>query len=111
MKILTTAAAIALLSLPVLVFAGQVDINTADAEAISTELKGVGLSKAKAIVERYQHRPKEELYDLRSDPYETNNLAANPDQTELLISLRKQLAQWCKTQGDDAAIEVLDRIG
>ena len=32
-------------------FAGPVNINTADAESISAELKGVGLSKARAIVE------------------------------------------------------------
>jgi len=58
MKILTSVAAIALLSLPVLVFGGQVDINTADAETISAELNGIGLSKAKAIVEyRTKHGP------------------------------------------------------
>lgn len=33
------------------VFAGPVDINTADAETISAELQGVGISKAIAIVE------------------------------------------------------------
>jgi N-sulfoglucosamine sulfohydrolase len=64
--------------------------------------------KAKAIVERYQHRPKEELYDLRTDPFEMNNLIAEHEQAELLKSLRKQLLKWCKTQGDNAAIEVLD---
>jgi len=36
---------------PLLVFAGPVDINTADAETISIELNGIGLAKAKAIVE------------------------------------------------------------
>ncbi len=56
--------------------------------------------KAKAIVERYQHRPKEELYDLRKDPYEMENLAKNPEHAGLLKSLRNQLAEWCKTQGD-----------
>jgi competence protein ComEA len=37
--------------LPLWVFAGPVDINTADAETISSELNGIGLAKAKAIVE------------------------------------------------------------
>jgi competence protein ComEA len=36
---------------PLLSLAGPIDINTADAETISAELKGIGLSKAKAIVE------------------------------------------------------------
>jgi competence protein ComEA len=36
---------------PVLLWAGPVNVNTADAEAISRELQGVGLTKAQAIVE------------------------------------------------------------
>jgi competence protein ComEA len=38
-------------ALPIVAFAGPVNINTADAQTLSTELKGIGLSKAKAIVE------------------------------------------------------------
>jgi len=38
------------LLLPMFVMAGPVNVNTADAESISRELKGVGLSKARAIV-------------------------------------------------------------
>jgi len=65
MRILTTVAAIALLTLPALTFAGQVDINTADAETISAELNGIGLSKAKAIVEyRKKHGPFRSAEDL-----------------------------------------------
>lgn len=37
--------------LPLLAIAGPVDINSADAETISAELQGVGLTKATAIVE------------------------------------------------------------
>lgn len=58
MRLFTTAAALVLLATPVCVLAGPVDINTADAETISAELKGVGLTKAKAIVEyRKKHGP------------------------------------------------------
>jgi competence protein ComEA len=65
MRILTTVAAVALLTLPALTFAGQVDINTADAETISTELNGIGLSKAKAIVDyRKKHGPFRSAEDL-----------------------------------------------
>ncbi len=35
---------------PVLVWAGPVDINTADAATIAKELQGIGLSRAQAIV-------------------------------------------------------------
>lgn len=65
MKTLKTVAAIALLSLPIVSFAGQVNINTADAETISAELNGIGLSKAEAIVEyRKKHGPFRSVDDL-----------------------------------------------
>ena len=51
MKIRTRLLALLIACLPLWAFAGPVDINTADAETISTELNGVGMTKAKAIVE------------------------------------------------------------
>ncbi len=46
------------LLLPALALAGPVNVNTADAETISESLQGVGLSKARAIVEyRQKHGP------------------------------------------------------
>ena len=43
---------------PMTVLAGPVDINTADAETISSELQGVGMTKAQAIVAyRESHGP------------------------------------------------------
>jgi competence protein ComEA len=51
--------------LPLWAFAGPVNVNTADAETISAELKGIGLSKAKAIVEyRSKHGPFKSVDDL-----------------------------------------------
>lgn len=65
MKILTTAIAFGLLLASPALLAGQVDINTADAETISAELTGIGLSKAKAIVEyREKHGPFQSAEDL-----------------------------------------------
>ena len=65
MRLSTLAAAIALLTASTLVLAGPVNINTADAETISAELKGVGLTKAKAIVEyREKHGPFRSADDL-----------------------------------------------
>jgi competence protein ComEA len=40
--------------LPLAVFAGPVNINTADAATLARELKGVGLARAQAIVEHRQ---------------------------------------------------------
>ena len=54
-----------LMGLPGLVSAGPVDINSADAETLSAELKGIGLTKAKAIVEyRQKHGPFKNPEDL-----------------------------------------------
>ena len=65
MKFLTTVAAVALLSLPMLAIAGQVNINTADAAALASELNGIGLVKAQAIVEyRQKHGPFKSADDL-----------------------------------------------
>ena len=65
MRLFTIAAALALLAAPTLLLAGPVDVNTADAETISAELKGIGLAKAKAIVEyRKKHGPFRSADDL-----------------------------------------------
>ena len=65
MRLSTLAAAFALLTASTLVLAGPVNINTADAETISAELKGVGLAKARAIVEyRKKHGPFRSADDL-----------------------------------------------
>lgn len=45
-------------------------------------------------------RPKEELYDLKKDPYELNNLAANPSFKKTLEQHRVLLEEWIKETGD-----------
>lgn len=51
--------------LPLVAFAGPVDINTADAETIAAELNGIGLAKAKEIVEyRQKYGPFKSAEDL-----------------------------------------------
>ena len=56
--------AVAMLA-PVFVFAGPVNVNTADAETIARELRGVGPAKARAIVTyRDENGPFENINDL-----------------------------------------------
>ena len=50
MKIIKTLLFSLLLSISVSVFAAQVNINTADAETLSSQLVGVGETKAQAII-------------------------------------------------------------
>ena len=66
-------------------------------------------AKAGAIVDRYQHRRQEELYDLRNDPFEMNNLAGDPKHAGLVKSLKNKLAQWCKQQTDTLGYEALKK--
>ena len=65
MRNLVTSIAAAMLFLSPMAFAGQVDINTADAATIAAELNGIGMSKAKAIVEyRKKHGPFRSVEDV-----------------------------------------------
>jgi competence protein ComEA len=65
MKICKQILVLLAASLPLWAFAGPVNVNTADAETISAELKGIGLSKARAIVEyRSKHGPFKNADDL-----------------------------------------------
>jgi len=50
MKMIKTILAVCLLTLSAAVWAGQVNINIADAKTLAVELKGVGMKKAQAIV-------------------------------------------------------------
>ena len=49
-------------------------------------------------------RPKEELYDLESDPHEINNLANDPDFQPRLTDMRTQLDAWIKASRDQGEI-------
>ncbi|MCH7937069.1 MAG: sulfatase, partial [Proteobacteria bacterium] len=45
-------------------------------------------------------RPKEELYDLRADPFELHNLAGRESHAATLGQLRETLDRWIKETGD-----------
>ena len=65
MKSFQTFLTLVLLSFSSLLFAAQVNINTADAETLSSELSGIGQSKAEAIISyREQYGPYKNVEDL-----------------------------------------------
>jgi hypothetical protein len=50
----------------------------------------------------FEDRPAEELYDIRQDPHELTNLAADPDYASTLSRLRGALDEWLARTGDRA---------
>jgi competence protein ComEA len=65
MKMIKSFLFTVLFSFSSLLYAAQVNINTADADTLSNELSGIGQSKAEAIVAyRDQHGPYKQLEDL-----------------------------------------------
>ena len=65
MKTLKSLIFIVLFSISGLVNAGQVNINTADAETLASELSGIGQSKAEAIIAyRDKYGPYRQIEDL-----------------------------------------------
>lgn len=71
------------------------------------EYFGPWLEKAKSdsaaaqTVTRYHTRPAEELYDLKQDPFQLHNLAADNRHAERLTPMRAELDVWMRRQGDE----------
>lgn len=57
--------------------------------------------QARDAIWDYHASPEFELYDMHSDPWETNNLAADPSLQPLVKKLKQQLALWMTQQNDE----------
>lgn len=55
-------------------------------------------------------KPKEELYDTQSDPWEFDNLAENPDYADKLAELRMAHEDWMLKYGDMAAQDEMEMV-
>ncbi len=51
-------------------------------------------------VQRYRKQPEFQLFDLETDPWEMNNLAANPEYAPKLQELKASISDWMAQQGD-----------
>ena len=51
-------------------------------------------------VEEYMHRPRFELYDIESDPLESNNLADDPEYADVLSALQARIREFQRTTQD-----------
>jgi arylsulfatase A-like enzyme len=54
-------------------------------------------------------RPAEELYDLKADPDQLTNVAADPNRSDAKARLRRTLDEWMQTTGDPRATQDDDR--
>ena len=63
---------------------------------------------ARFLTERITTRPAVELYDIRNDPWELNNLAAKGNHTKLINFYKTKLNEWMQQQGDEGAS--IDRV-
>ncbi len=65
---------------------------------------------------RHSGKPKspEELYDLKADPYQVNNLAGEVSSNDVLVRMRSELKAWMIANRDLGLVpegEVLERCG
>ncbi|MCF0065207.1 sulfatase [Dyadobacter chenwenxiniae] len=65
--------------------------------------KAVDDANAKKITSRFVNRPAVEFYDLQNDPFELNNLAADPAQVKRIERFTNELRTWMEQQGDAGA--------
>jgi arylsulfatase A-like enzyme len=59
---------------------------------------------AARVVQRYEARPAEELYDNNRDPYQLKNLAHDPESYPRLEAMRKSLDEWIRQTGDEQRV-------
>ncbi|MDF1824803.1 MAG: sulfatase [Verrucomicrobiales bacterium] len=50
------------------------------------------------------HRPPEEFYDLRNDPFEMNNLAEDPEYADMITDFRSDLDRWVIESKDTGVV-------
>ncbi|EMI57920.1 sulfatase-like hydrolase/transferase [Rhodopirellula sallentina] len=62
------------------------------------------LTEAQQLILK-SRKPTEELYDIKADPHELNNLAASPDHRETLVELRELLDDWIQSTNDTGLTE------
>jgi N-sulfoglucosamine sulfohydrolase len=65
------------------------------------KMAAAGDANARRLVQDYQHRPAEELYDCETDPWNRRNLIADEKLAAVRDELRSKLDAWMRQQGDE----------
>jgi uncharacterized sulfatase len=72
------------------------------------EAAAAGDERAKRVTDRYQHRPEFELYDVKADPLQMNNLAGDAPYQPVVRQLKAELDAWMQSQGDLGIVTEMD---
>ena len=56
--------------------------------------------RAAWLIERFVHRPAQELYDHETDPWELHNLAELPEYATRVAEMKEAMLQWMERMGD-----------
>jgi N-sulfoglucosamine sulfohydrolase len=84
-------------------------VTLADEDAGPTKAWIVSNRKKPQVKPFYDHaygkRPREELFDLKKDPHQMNNEAANPAYAAIATRLREKLMTELKTTGDPRLVD------
>lgn len=59
--------------------------------------------QAAKMLQRFVKRPAVEVFDLKKDPWELENLAEKPEFAQLRADMEKKLREWMTQQGDPGA--------
>lgn len=58
----------------------------------------------------FKPKPKEELYDIKNDPWELNNLASSPKHKHLLDTMRAELDKWIVETDDQGRFSESEEV-
>lgn len=66
--------------------------------------------KAQELTYKFQHRPGQELYNIKNDPYCMKNLALLPEYKNILVKMDKVLHDWMNSCGDKGQETEMDAL-
>src|SRR5262249_23333329 len=89
-------------------FTKVMDIPGSHGDVYATWLEKAKSDAATAnLIETIERHPRWELYDTQRDPYELENLAAQPAHAARVAAMKAKLAEWLTRQADTAALEAM----
>lgn len=77
------------------------DVDHSITKFLIMELEGKAKAGATDLFQlSFGQRPEEELYDVKNDPYQLNNLAADPAVSAIKFKMKSDLLQWMTETSD-----------